>query len=308
MVAFSPRRRRVMQAARPRPGAARPDSARPRPGGGSAGSAGSGGGCRHRRQRPRTALTRLLPARRRPARVSARGRQAGGGPSPRHRQPPSSARVRAARAARSELSGAALTRTQTGAHAGPGPRARTPGGQGHRAPSTHAPQDRRGAEQGPAPSRACPHFLGSVHTGHIPVCKDTSSAQKRVQNWAEAPTAPTCRTHVPVRSCLRLRWHRISPSTHTSLAVHTNSTRRGGQGTQGTPVPSTPNRTYEHTQKVIRGLKAPPNPQASRTHSHTPRSAGQDAHTRARHPQLYKVTTGTVCSPFLSGHIQTHSL
>lgn len=82
MVAFSPRRRRVIQAAPPRPGAARPGTTPARgrlsrPGGTRRGLRASPG-C------PRTALTRLLPAPRRPARVSARGRQAGGGPSPRH--------------------------------------------------------------------------------------------------------------------------------------------------------------------------------------------------------------------------------
>lgn len=306
MVAFSPRRRRVMQAARLRPGAARPDPARPRPGGGSAGPAGRGGGCGHRWRRPRTALTRLLPARRRPARVSARGRQAGGGPSPRHRQPPISASVRAARsgASRAAPHSLALTPARTPAR----DPARALGGQGHSAPSTHAAQDGRGAEQGPAGrtpalSRACPHFLGSVHTGQTPVGKDTSSAQKRVQNWAEAPTAHICRTHVPIESWLRLLWHCTTPQyTHIP-----NSTRGGGQGTQGTPVRSTPNRVYKHAPKVIRGPRAPPSPQPSRTHSFTPRSARQDAPTLARHPQLSKVTDGTVCSPFLSGHTQAHS-
>lgn len=178
MVAFSPRRRRVMQAARPRSGAVRPGPARPRPRGVSAGPAGrSEGGGQRRRRPPDGPDAGRLPAPLQQARVSAGGWQAGGGPSPRHpaatKQGACAGGAGGAEPEPSEPSGAALIRTNTGAHAGLGPRARTPGraGPAGRLPLAHACRTRREwsrhwQDAHSVLSRPCQLLLSSVVDSH----------------------------------------------------------------------------------------------------------------------------------------------
>lgn len=182
MVAFSPRRRRVMQAARSRPGVARPGPARPRPGGGSAGPAGRGGGCGRRRRRPQDGLTLLLPARRRRARVSARGRQAGGGPSPRHPVATKQCECAGCAGGAERASRAAPHSLAHRAHAGPGPRARTLGRAGPpgRRPLTRGHRTSR-ARTPHVPARASTRWVPLSLTGHTQLCKDVPHTRKRVQ-------------------------------------------------------------------------------------------------------------------------------
>lgn len=196
MVAFSPRRRRVMQAARSRPGVARPGPARPRPGGGSAGPAGRGGGCGRRRRRPQDGLTLLLPARRRRARVSARGRQAGGGPSPRH----------PAATKQCECAGCAGG-AERASRAAPHPRhtARTPardparahsGGRATGAPSTHAwSQDKQGAHSARSSPRQRSLGPALSHRTHAAVQGRSTHTQTCADTWWKCPLASMCRTH-----------------------------------------------------------------------------------------------------------------
>lgn len=137
MVAFSPRRRRVMQAARSRPGAARPGLAQPRPGAARR-AGGARRGCGQRRRRPRDGPDAAATCSAAAGASECRGPAGGGRAQPRH---PAAAKQRVCgrRGRRGAGAGAGAERAERRthrrshrAHAGPGPRARThAGGQGH---------------------------------------------------------------------------------------------------------------------------------------------------------------------------------
>lgn len=192
----------------------RPDPARPRPGAAQQ-ARRARRGCGHRRRGALDGPDAAAACSAAAGASECQGRQAGAGPA---RVTGSRRSVRVCgRRERSEPSGAALSGTHTGAHAGPGPCARTRrAGPLRRLPLTRR---RTGAEPSRDPQDAHPHFPARARTSWAPSTQDTRRwartlpEHRNVRIWAEAPTAHICRTHDLTESWMKLLWHCTPPPT-----------------------------------------------------------------------------------------------
>lgn len=214
----------------------------------------------------------------------------GAGPARVTRQQPSSVSVRAARAGaeRSER-----RRTHSRWHR----RAHT---RGHRAPSTHAHrQARREAERGAAGRTLARSRLCQLPVGFCSLSQDTGGCARShpkhtgacADAWQKRSPAHTCRTHTG--TCIRTGLVEVAvvpsaPSTHL------------------------PNGIRKHTFGSDEELRAQPSPFPTSTELTATLLGvwGQVADMLGGHvhPRWSKVIVGTVCSHFLSGHIQAHTL